>query len=208
MNTDTLSYPEKTTQEKTKRKRPDKFVIKQQTDGLEIHYPWLGKQHKGLLFFAVIWNVFIGFFTFMMLFGMASDSSFEPIILCFLTPFYAVGIGMGYYVLTGFLNRTTITIRQNGVESVHSPLPALGTSNKQADRHTIEQIYCRRRTAYESNDVPVYVFDIHYVQKGGEDTCLIKGLDSISKAVFIEQQIERLYHIDDVMVDGEYRSQF
>lgn len=208
MNTTPLSYPEKPKHEKTKRKRPNKFVINPITDGLEIQYPWLGKQHKGLLFFAIIWNAFIGFFTFMMFFGMASEGDFEPIVLCFMVPFYTVGISMAYYVLAGFLNRTTVTIRPQGVEAIHSPIPMFGTSNIRVDRRAIEQVYCRRRTAYKSNDVPVHVFDIHYVEKGGDDTCLIKGLDTISKAVFIEQQIERLYVIDDIAVDGEYHSPF
>ncbi len=208
MNPTPISYPEKQKREKTKRKSPDKFVINQLADGLEIQYPWLGKQHKGLLFFAIVWNAFIGFFTFMMFFGMASEGDFEPMVLCFMIPFYIVGIGMAYYVLAGFLNRTTVTIRGDGVATRHSPIPMFGTSNIHADRRAIEQVYCRRRTAYESNDVPVHVFDIHYVKKGGDDTCLIKGLDTISKAVFIEQQIERLYVIDDIAVEGEYRSQF
>lgn len=209
LNETPVAYPpEKPKREKSKRSKPDKFTLNKMADGLEIRYRWLGKQHTGLLFFGVIWNAFIIFFTVMMVGGMMSDGSFEVMMFCFLTPFYAVGIGMAYYVLTGFMNHTSIQIRGGSIDTVHAPIPTFGTSNNSIDRRSIEQVYCTRRVAYSSNDVPVYVFDVHYVKKGGEDKELVKGLDSLHKAVYIEQQIEHLYRISDVPVDGEYRSQF
>lgn len=207
-NEQPMAYPEKPKREKMKRSMPEKFNLNRLADGIEINYRWLGKQHTGLLFFAIIWNAFIGFFTFFMFVGMMSEGSFEFMILCFLVPFYAVGIGMAYYVLAGYLNQTSITIRGNGIETLHTPIPMLGVTNLTADRRAIKQVYCTRRVAYTSNDVPVYVFDIHYVKKGGDDYKLIKGLDSLNKAIFIEQQIERIYRIADVPVEDEYRSQF
>lgn len=209
MNQNPMPYPpEKPKREKSKREKPDKFKINKMADGIEISYRWLGKQHMGLLFFGVIWNAFIAFFTVMMVGGMMSEGSFEFVMLCFLTPFYAVGLGMAYYVLTGFLNHTSVQIRGGTIKTIHAPIPTFGNPNSTVDRRSIEQVYCSRRVAYTSNDVPVYVFDVHYVQKGGEDKELIKGLDSLHKAVYIEQQIERLYRIEDVPVDGEYRNQF
>ncbi|MGJ3237859.1 MAG: hypothetical protein ACFE0Q_04050 [Anaerolineae bacterium] len=191
---------------KQKRKKPEKFKLNRLADGIEIRYRWLGKQHMGLTFFAVIWNAFIIFFTSVMF--MADGADFEPMMIVFLLPFYAVGIGMTYYVVTGFLNTTSIQIRGGQIQTQHSPIPMLGIRNETVDRRAIEQVYCQRRVAYESNDVPVYVFDVHYIKKGGEDVKLLKGLDSIHKAVFIEQQIEHLYRIPDQPVDTEYRSIF
>lgn len=207
MNQQPMPYPEKPKREKMKRGKPEKFKLSRMPDGIEINYRWLGKQHTGLLFFAIIWNAFITFFTFMMFFADGGD---EPgaMVFCFMIPFYAVGIGMAWYVLAGFMNKTAVRIRGGGIETVHAPIPMFGMKNLSVDRRAIEQVYCKRRVAYSSNDVPVYVFDVHYVKKGGDDYELIKGLDSLNKAVFIEQQIEKLYRIDDVGVDGEYWSQF
>lgn len=212
MNPQDISYPDKPKRQQAKHKRskPEKFMLNRMPDGLEINYRWLGKQHKGLMFFAVIWNAFIIFFTAMMLFAGVEDSDFEsPIaILCFLIPFYAVGIGMAYYVLTGFLNQTYIRIRGNGIETSHAPIPTFGVKNQVIHRKDVAQIYCTRRVAYTSNDVPVHVYDVHYVKHGGDDYELVKGLDSLHKAIYIEQQVEHLYRIDDARVEGEYHSQF
>lgn len=203
-----VPYPEKPKREKEKRSRPEKFQVNRMPDGIEIKYRWLGKQHTGLLFFGVIWNAFIIFFTVMMVGGMMSDGSFEFMVLCFMIPFYAVGLGMAYYVLTGFMNHTSIQIRPRNITTVHAPIPTFGSSTDSIDSRSIKQVYATRRVAYTSNDVPVYVFDVNYVQKGGDEKTLVKGLDSLHKAVYIEQQIEHLYKISDMPVDGEYRSQF
>lgn len=211
MNPQDVSYPEKSKRrEKNKRSKPDKFTLNRMPDGLEITYRWLGKQHKGLLFFAILWNAFIVFFTAIMFFAGFDDSDIDsPVaVLCFMIPFYAVGIGMAWYVLAGYLNRTNIRIRGNGIETNHAPIPMFGAANKRIDRKHIAQIYCIRRVAYTSNDVPVYVYDVHYVKDGGDDYDLVKGVDSLNKAIFIEQQIEHLYRIEDAGVDDEYQSQF
>jgi hypothetical protein len=181
---------------------PDKFTIEQHPQGIELSYRWFGKQHMGLMLFAVIWNCFLVVF----IPAILSSGEFEPLI--FMTPFILVGLGFAYYVLSGYLNRTTIMIGGQGLDISHAPIPVFGASNKMVDRRAIEQVYCTRRVAYLSNDVPVYVFDVHYIEKGGSDQTLVKGLDALNKAVFIEQQIERLYRIEDMPVDTEYNSRY
>lgn len=203
LSQETLPFPEKPKrQDKQKRSIPDKFNLEQQAEGLELSYRWLGKQHKGLLIFAIFWNGFLAIFI------PAILSSGEVFPLLFMIPFILVGVGFAYYVLTGFMNRTTIMIRREGLEITHAPIPMFGASDKAIDRRAIEQVYCTRRVAYESNDVPVYVFDVHYIEKGGGDETLVKGLDDLNKAIFIEQQIERLYRIDDMPVDTEYQGRY
>lgn len=211
MKQERLDFPDKAKhQEKAKRDKPEKFKLNKLGDGIEINYRWLGKQHTGLLFFAVIWNAFIAFFTFMAVFGGMESSGDDPgiMIFCFLTPFYAVGIGMAWYVLTGFLNQTHIQVRSKGISTTHGPVPWMGMSSHNCKREDVAQVYCSRRVAYSSNDVPVYVYDVHYVKHGGEDSELVKGLDSIHKAIYIEQVIEKLYKIDDTPVEGEHQSRY
>ena len=200
---ETVPFPEKPKrEEKQKRSIPDKFSLEQVPEGVELKYRWLGKQHFGLLFFAIFWNCFL------LIFVPAILASGEAFPLLFMIPFVLVGVGMAYYVLTGFLNRTTIMINREGLDISYAPIPTIGTTNKTVDRRAIEQVYCTRRVAYESNNVPVYVFDVHYVEKGGGDETLVKGLDDLNKAVFIEQQIERIYKIEDMPVDTEYKGRY
>lgn len=209
MKPEPVENPEKPkNQAKKKREQPDNFIITPLDNGIDITYPWLGRQHRGLLFFAIIWNAFIAFFTFVMIGGMMSDGGFELMVLCFLTPFYAVGIGMAWYVLAGFLNQTSIHIQRDGIATDYKPIPMLGAKSVNVKRDDIDQVYCRRRVAYSSNDVPVYVYDLHYVTSSGDDEEFLKGLETLNKAVFIEQTIERIYQIGDRPVDGEYGRRF
>ncbi|MEM9950960.1 MAG: DUF2975 domain-containing protein [Chloroflexota bacterium] len=210
MNQQAVGFPEKPKRrEKAKRDKPDKFTLNKLADGVEINYRWLGKQHTGLLFFAVIWNAFILFFTFMMIFGgFESDDDPGIMVLCFMIPFYAVGIGMAWYVLTGFMNQTHIQVRRQGISTTHGPIPWFGRDDHNCNRDDIAQVYSRRRVAYTSNDVPVHVYDVHYVKHGGDDYELVKGLDALNKAIYIEQTIEKLYNIADAPVDGEHQSRF
>ena len=209
MKPEPIEYPDKPkNQPKKKREKPDNFVITQLDNGIDITYPWLGKQHRGLLFFAIIWNGFIAFFTVAMFGAMFTEGAFEFMILCFMLPFYAVGIGMAWYVLAGFLNSTSIHITEVGIATDYKPIPMLGATTNSVKRDDIDQIYCRRRVAYSSTDVPVHVYDLHYVTSSGDDTEFLKGLETLNKAVFIEQTIERIYKIGDRPVDGEYGRQF
>lgn len=206
MREDNIGFPKEAIQQKDKRDKPKKFILKQLADGLEIEYRWLGRQHTGLLFFTVIWNAFILFFTIVMSVGASSEGDFDGAIYFFMLPFYLVGGFMAYYVLAGFMNRTRVKVGEASLDTVHRPLPMLGAKDSSIDRRRIAQVYCKRRMAYESNDSPVYVFDVHFVEKGGEDHTLLKGLDAINKAIYIEQQIEGSYHINDLPVDGEYQA--
>ena len=209
MREEPVPYPEKPkNQAKKKREQPDNFIIEQVANGIDITYPWFGKQHRGLLFFVIIWNAFIAFFTVVMVGGMMSESTFEIMVLFFLIPFYAVGIGMAWYVLAGFLNETSIHVAKDGIATDYKPIPMIGSKRHNVRRDDIDQVYCRRRVAYSSNDVPVHVYDFHYVKTSGDDIEFIKGLDSLNKAVFIEQTIERIYEIGDRTVEGEYGRQF
>jgi hypothetical protein len=203
LSEETLPFPEKQKrQEKQKRSIPDKFIFEQHPEGVELRYRWLSKLHWGLLFFTILWD---GFMVVWISIALATGAW---IMIVFGSLHIAVGAGLAYFVLTGFINKTSIMIQGQGLEITHSPIPAIGTSNKIIDRRAIEQVYCTRRVGYTSNNVPHYVFDVHYIEKGGGDETLVKGLDDLNEAIFIEQQIERIYHIEDRPVDDEYKSRY
>ncbi|MDQ7033824.1 MAG: hypothetical protein Q9P01_03015 [Anaerolineae bacterium] len=76
------------------------------------------------------------------------------------------------------------------------------------DRRAIEQVYCKQRLEYTSNGVLLFVFDVHYIEKGAQDVVLVKGLATHEEALFIEQQIEKLYGIkDEAVADEAYKGQ-
>lgn len=203
LSEETLPFPEKSKRkEKQKREIPDKFTFEQHPEGIELQYRWLGKQHWALLFFALFWNGFLVVWV-----GIALSTG-AWIMIVFASLHIAIGVGIGYYVLSGFLNKTSIMIRRQEIGIKHAPIPMLGNPDKIIDRRSIEQVYCKQRVAYTSNDMPVHVFDVHYIEKGGGDETLVRGLDKLNQAIFIEQQIERIYRIEDRPVDDEYQGRY
>lgn len=203
LNDETLPFPEKPKRkEKQKRQIPDKFHFEQHPEGVELRYRWLSKVHWGLLFFAVIWN---GFLVVWITISLTTGAWF---MILFASIHILIGVGIGYFVLTGFVNKTSIMIGGQGLDIKHGPLKSFGNPDTIIDRRAIEQVYCKRRVGHTTNDVPHYVFDVHYIEKGGGDKTLVKGLGDLNEAIFIEQQIERLYRIEDRDVDDEYKGRY
>ncbi|MDQ7024016.1 MAG: hypothetical protein Q9P44_00480 [Anaerolineae bacterium] len=201
LSTEPIALPEKV---KAKRHSLalNKFHIKQHPDAVEITYRWWGKQHRNFLPFLVGWTIFLHIFVVI---AIVSQTFF---MLMFLAIHIIVGISIGYYVLSGFLNRTQILIRKKGLEITHRPLPKWNDPDKMIDRRAIEQVYCKQRLEYTSNGVLLFVFDVHYIEKGAQDVVLVKGLATHEEALFIEQQIEKLYGIkDEAVADEAYKGQ-
>jgi uncharacterized protein with PQ loop repeat len=188
--------------EKTKAKRnpltPVRLRIVQLPDAMEIHYRWWNRHHWGLLLFTVLWNIPV-LFTI-----IAANSANDFSMMGFFSLFVFVGLFLIYTIVTAAVNRSRIRIEDRGIDIIHRPLQTPTNRDKRIDRRSIEQVYCQRRVAYTSNDQPVYVFDVHYVEKGANNAVLVRGLETHEEALFIEQRIESLYQIEDDQDDKNH----
>ena len=118
----------------------------------------------------------------------------------FATGHAAIGLGLTYGTIAGFVNRTLIRISPSQLTVGHGPLPWWG--NKQLDATGIAQVYCKERVSRGRNGTSI-TYAVHAALRDGADAKLVDALDSPEQALYLEQEIERFLGIKDVPVRGE-----
>jgi hypothetical protein len=113
----------------------------------------------------------------------------------------AVGVGLTYFTLAGFLNQTTIEVDTFRLSIRHGPLPWFGNCTLPAAE--IGQLYCQERTRRQNNGGSSTTYSVSAVTKGGRQVKLVSTLEDQDQALFIEQQIEQYLGIEDRPVGGE-----
>ena len=88
--------------------------------GLEIIRRWFSFKFIPLNIFAVIWDGFLIVFYSRVL------QSNDTMPLFFSIAHFAVGIGLTYYVIAGYLNKTYIQVNNSNLIIAHSPIPFIG----------------------------------------------------------------------------------
>jgi hypothetical protein len=177
--------------------RSEKIELVDTFDRREISFRWFNIGYIFLVFFCVIWNSFL-----VSWYSLALESKNAPLIM-FIFPILhvAVGVGLAYATLAGFLNRTWIRLQDERLIIEHGPLPWRG--NKSLPAATIEQIYADRVVSRNRNGGTSQVHRLHALLKGGQRIQLLWGRLQHDDLLFIEQQLERWLRIKDRPVAGE-----
>lgn len=174
---------------------PPGFVVDDSGPGLTITRRWFSFLFIFLAFFCIAWDSFLVFW-YSMAFGM--DAPW--IMKVFPVAHLAVGIGLTYFTLAGFLNRTTIRVDGEELIIRHGPLPWLGNCRIPVDQ--LEQLYSQEER-YRGRYGVTYSYKVNAVTKEGRKVILVASLTEQEQALFIEQQIERHLGIKDRHVPGE-----
>lgn len=161
---------------------------------LEISRRWYSHGLWFLAFFCVFWN---GFMVVWHWLALSQGAWFMSVFGLLHT---AVGIGILYVTLAGFLNTTVIRVRYGELSIQSGPIPFPGNTTLRADE--IEQLYAKERRAH-SNNGDSYRYEVHAVKRDGHQQLLLKGLNEVEQALFIEQQLEQFLGIKDRPVPGE-----
>jgi hypothetical protein len=165
---------------------------------LRIARRWFSWQYVVLLVFCIIWDGCVVFW-----YKVSLTASGVPLLAVVIPLVHvAVGLGLTYTVVAGFLNRTVISVSPERLTVRHGPLPWFG--NRDLPSREIEQLYCERRVT-ETDDGQVVRFELAASLHDGRKVRLLKGLDAANQAQYIEQEVERWLGIVDQPVDGEYR---
>lgn len=167
----------------------------QEIDGIEIRRRWFSLSTIFLTVFVIFWCGFLVFWYSMALQTRALAMLLFPLI------HVAVGVGLAYYVLAGYLNKTYIRVNHSAISICHAPLPSFG--NKTIDANDIKQIYVKQHVSHSRRGGTSVTFEVHALTHSQKNLKLLSGLSSDEQALFIEQEIEKFLRIENVPVRGE-----
>jgi hypothetical protein len=187
---------------------PSCFTVEDLGNELTIRRRWFHWALFFLLFFAIAWDSFLVGWYWMLTSGPFGGNNgmpgpFKVIFFVFPIAHVAVGVGLTYFVLVGFLNSTIIRVADGMLSVRHGPLPWRGNLDLPTDG--IEQIYCQNKLHTNRNDgrtTTSMQYEVHAVINGNKQK-LLGGLLEADQALFVEQRLERFLGIEDRAVSGE-----
>jgi hypothetical protein len=175
------------------RPRPKEVTLQKYGDRLEISWRWFSWKYLPLIFFCVAWDGFLCFW-----YSTAFSSGAPWIMIVFPIAHLAVGVGLTYYTLAGFLNHSQVVVDRETFIVNHGPLPWLG--NLRVPINQVEQIYCKEKPGKKNSST---TYQMSVVLKDGRKKDLLSNLDSPEIGFYIEHQIESWLNIPDRPVRGE-----
>lgn len=159
---------------------------------------WYSHQIIFLAFFCLIWDGFL-ITWYKVLLGAERGPGFFFFVFPLLH--VAVGVGLTYRTLAGFLNKTWITVAGGELTIRHGPLPWFG--NRAVPSAEIGQLYCEQSVIRNRNSTSVS-YNLCAVLRDGRKVDLIKSLPS-EQALYLEHRIEEHLGIEPAPVAGEFR---
>jgi hypothetical protein len=157
-----------------------------------------------LVMFTVLWNG-ISFSVFVaLLIDRNQNGDVSSAFWFLLLPHFWGGLILIYRVFAGYLNSTTVTVKNGLLTIQHDPLPWMG--NKRLKTAAIRQLYVkkykivsRHRGLWKGN------YDLYAIIKKEGHIKLLTGLESAEHALLVRQMIEEYLGIEDnVLVQEEY----
>jgi hypothetical protein len=179
---------------KPRQPRPRNVRIEQKKGELRLVWRWFSPKYIPLAFFCIAWDAFL-IFWYSMAFGM--DAPW--IMIVFPIAHLAVGVGLTYSTLAGFLNSTTVRLGDESFSVQHDPLPWMG--EVKVPRGELRQFYCREQRPKNSEGANSY--QLVAVLEDGRQLDLVSNLDSPDIGWFLEQQLESHLGIQDEPVPDE-----
>ena len=114
----------------------------------------------------------------------------------------AVGLGLMYFVLSKFINKTDIYVTEQDITITSTPLKNPFTKDIVIPTKNITQLYVTRYVSSTTNGVPNYAYALYAIADGNRRIPLIKGMNKETQ-LYLEQEIENFLDIDDEKVQGE-----
>ncbi len=175
---------------------PERFEVLLHDGELRVRWRWFrAKEHLGLLLFCFVWDgALIAMFATKFLDGMLSWSQL------FMIGHFAVGVGLTYYLLAGLFNRTTVSAVPGRLTIKHEPIPWRG--NRELTRAEIRQLYVGEHTT-ENDGVTTTRYELCAVLDGDRQVELVRGLDELAQARYLEDAFELHFKIKDRWIPDE-----
>ena len=172
-----------------------RLEISHSTFELDITYRWFSPVAFFLVFFCIFWDGFLIFWYSMgsMVEGMTLIFFLFPLI------HVAVGIGLTYYTICLFFNRTYINVSQRTLSVRHAPLP-WPRGNKEIPVADIQQLYVEEKTGNKGSKYHI----LRTLLKNGEKLTLLGNINAPAESLLeLERVVEDYIGIVDAPVIGE-----
>jgi hypothetical protein len=178
--------------------KPRAIRVEDTLHGVRLVRRWFSPVYVFLVFFCAIWDGIL-----LMFYGVLTVSGAPLFAFLFPLIHVAVGIGLTYTTLCGFVNRTVVEVDRDDMLTVrHGPLPWPGAASIPIAE--IAQIFVTEKRSTSKNGNPSSTYAVNALAKSGRRVTLVKGLlSSLDHALFIEQELERRLRIVDRPVVGE-----
>jgi hypothetical protein len=177
---------------------PEHITMEQKPEGFALSYRWFSFYYVFLAVFCLIWDGFLVFW-----YSLAFTQNAPWIMFAFPVLHIATGIGVTYYTLAGFYNRTVITVGMGKITIQHTPLPWPG--NRTITAADLIQLYSEERIV-QSNNSTRATFQLSAISTQNKKVKLLSGLNSRDEVRFLEHKIEEQLGITDRPVEGDRKS--
>ncbi len=176
---------------------PKHFKLEETPSSLRVSWRWFKpQQHIFMLFFCIAWDAFL-FFWYT---GGATRGGW--LFVVFPLVHVAVGIGITYSTIAGFLNRTRVIVEDGVLRTRVGPVPWAG--NHTIARADLEQLYVTEKMSSTKSGSRT-AYRLEAMDRSGQQHTLVRDLESVDQARWLEIAIERRLGIVDEPVLGEAR---
>jgi len=174
---------------------PEHISMEQTSGGLLFSYRWFSPAYIFIALFAIAWDGFLVFW-----YSIATSQNAPLMMLLFPIIHVLVGIGITYYALAGFYNKTLVLVGEGKLTIQHVPLPWPGNRVLQAS--DITQLYSQERVIRTRNGTQLK-YQLNAITHDNKKITLMSNLTAPDQVRFLEHKLEEYLGITDVPVEGE-----
>lgn len=166
-----------------------------------LEYRWFTPGAFFLLFFCLAWDSFLVFWYSAAFGGLVNGpgGSFNLMMVVFPVLHVAVGLGMTYFCLCLFVNRTTVVV-DDALGVSHGPLFWPGQARLPTG--DIAALYCVSVVTRGKGGTSV-TYQVKAKTTDGREVNLLSRLDTLPRAKFFERQLEAWLGLPPTAVAGE-----
>jgi hypothetical protein len=199
---DQIGSPLRSAQRDMPLSKPKHYRVEDFGPDLTIRWSWYNHAIWLLVFFAIIWDGFLLFWYAMAFQGIHKVND-GPMWLMLVFPLIhvAVGVGITYACLLGFINRTELKLARHELSIWHGPLPCTG--NRRINPTDIRQLFCAekyRRTKHGGT----YYYSLNVLLNDGERICLINNILEATEVLYLERVLEERLQLPQERVPGDW----
>lgn len=173
---------------------PEGLTMSERADTLRLERRWFRPSLFFQLLFCIGWDAFLVFW-----YTNVPDNF---LFVVFPLIHVAVGVGLTYATIAGFLNRTIIEAGARHLAIQHAPLPWRG--NRRLPVGELQQLFCEEHVR-RSDHGSTASYSLNAVLHNGRKLALVKGLPAADQALFLEHALEKHLGIANRPVPGELR---